>query len=44
MNALTDVIQAWLQRARSDLRLGRIALRTKGVLPEDAFSFVTVSL
>jgi len=32
----TEVVQLWLQRARSDLALGRAALRTPGVLPEDA--------
>lgn len=31
-----DVVGNWLQRARSDLNLGKVALRTKGVLPEDA--------
>ena len=36
MNAPSDVTLAWLQRARSDLQLGRAALRTKGVMPEDA--------
>ena len=36
MNGPEDVIQAWMQRARSDLQLGRVALRSKGVLPEDA--------
>jgi HEPN domain-containing protein len=36
MSAPTDVTLAWLQRARSDLQLGRAALDTKGVLPEDA--------
>jgi len=29
-----EVVQAWLERARSDLQLGRSALRTRGVLPE----------
>jgi HEPN domain-containing protein len=29
-------VQSWLERARSDLNLGRTALRAKGVLPEDA--------
>ena len=38
MNAPGDVIFFWLQRARSDLQLGRAALRTKGVLAEDACS------
>jgi HEPN domain-containing protein len=32
----SEVVSAWLQHARSDLQLGRVALRTKGVLPEDA--------
>jgi HEPN domain-containing protein len=32
----TEVVQLWLQRARSDLALGKAALRTPGVLPEDA--------
>jgi HEPN domain-containing protein len=36
MSALDDVIQGWLERARSDLQLGRAALRTRGVMPEDA--------
>ena len=36
MSAPTDVILAWLQRARSDLQLGRAALTTHGVMPEDA--------
>ena len=36
MSASTDVTLAWMQRARSDLQLGRAALDTKGVLPEDA--------
>lgn len=36
MNAPTDVVLAWLQRARSDLQLGRAALRARGVMPEDA--------
>jgi len=31
-----EIVQAWLQRARSDLQLGRAALKTAGVLPEDA--------
>jgi len=35
MNALTDVTLAWLQRARSDLQIGRVALRARGVLPAD---------
>lgn len=36
MNAPNSVALAWLRRARSDLQLGRVALRSKGVLPEDA--------
>ncbi len=36
MSAAADVVLSWLQRARSDLQLGRAALVTKGVLPEDA--------
>ena len=35
MNAL-DIVQNWLQRAKSDLQLGKAALHTKDVLPEDA--------
>lgn len=31
-----DIVGHWLQRARSDLSLGRAALRTKGVFPEEA--------
>jgi HEPN domain-containing protein len=31
----TDLACAWLVRARSDLSLGRAALRARGVLPED---------
>jgi HEPN domain-containing protein len=31
-----EVVQAWLQRARSDLQLGKAALHTPGVLLEDA--------
>ncbi len=36
MSAPTEVTLAWLQRARSDLQLGRAALNARGVLPEDA--------
>jgi len=36
MNAPSDMTLAWLQRARSDYQLGRAALRTRGVIPEDA--------
>jgi HEPN domain-containing protein len=32
----SDVVPVWLEHARSDLQLGKVALRTKGVLPEDA--------
>jgi HEPN domain-containing protein len=31
-----EVTQGWLERARSDLVLGKLAQKTKGVLPEDA--------
>jgi HEPN domain-containing protein len=31
-----EVTQGWLERARSDLTLGKLALKTRGVLPEDA--------
>ncbi len=33
---LSDLARDWLRRARSDLNPGRSALRTQGVLPEDA--------
>ena len=36
MSAASEVVSIWLKRARSDLQLGRVALRSKGVLPEDA--------
>ncbi len=36
MSAPTDVAFAWLQRAHSDLQLGRAALNAQGVMPEDA--------
>ena len=36
MNAPSEVTLAWLQRARSDLQLGRAALDAEGVMPEDA--------
>lgn len=36
MNAPDNISSEWLRRARSDLQLGRVALRAKGVLPEDA--------
>jgi HEPN domain-containing protein len=35
MNTPADVPLAWLQRARSDIQVGRAALRTEGVMPED---------
>jgi HEPN domain-containing protein len=31
-----EVVQAWLRRSRSDLQLGKAALITPDVLPEDA--------
>ena len=36
MNAQSNIIQNWLKRAQSDLQLGKAALKTKEVLPEDA--------
>ena len=36
MNESANIILIWLQRARSDLQLGRAALRTREVMPEDA--------
>ena len=36
MNASDDLSLAWLQHARSDLNLGKAALRTRGVMPEGA--------
>jgi HEPN domain-containing protein len=33
---LPETTAGWIERAHSDLRLGRTALKTKGVLPEDA--------
>lgn len=36
MNARTEIVQDWLRRARSDLQLGKAALHTQDVLPEDA--------
>ena len=33
---LPEMAQTWLERAHSDLNLGRAALRARGVLPEDA--------
>ena len=35
MSAAGEVVLAWLQRARSDLQIGRVALRARGVLPAD---------
>ncbi|MBL7163715.1 MAG: HEPN domain-containing protein [Anaerolineales bacterium] len=31
-----EIAKEWLRRARSDLKLGKAALRTRGVLSEDA--------
>ncbi len=31
-----EIVQVWLERSRSDLNLGKAALNTIGVLPEDA--------
>ncbi len=31
-----ELAQSWLKRARSDLQLGKVALETRGVVPEDA--------
>jgi len=36
MNMPSDVALAWMQHARSDLQLGRVALRARGVMPEGA--------
>jgi HEPN domain-containing protein len=36
MSVASDIVLTWLKRARSDLQLGRVALRSRGVLPEDA--------
>jgi len=36
MNAPSKIIQGWLERAQSDLQLGKVALKTTDVLPEDA--------
>jgi len=36
MSVVSDVVLSWLQRARSDLQLGRVAAQARGVLPEDA--------
>lgn len=33
---LPDVVHQWLIRTRSDLQLGQVAVKTPGVLPEDA--------
>ena len=35
MSVPEDVILSWLQRARSDLQLGRVALLGKGLMFED---------
>lgn len=32
----SELVQIWLERAHSDLNLGRAALRARGILPEDA--------
>ena len=31
-----EIAKAWLVRARSDLQLGKVAIKTKGVVLEDA--------
>ena len=36
MNAQSNIVRNWLKRAQSDLQLGKAALKTKDVLPEDA--------
>lgn len=36
MNARADIVQDWLRRSKSDLQLGKAALHTQDVLPEDA--------
>ena len=33
---MPELVQTWLEHAHSDLNLGRAALHTRGVLPEDA--------
>lgn len=35
MNVPEEVIQTWLERARSDLQIGRVTLGARGVLPAD---------
>jgi HEPN domain-containing protein len=35
MNAPSEVVLSWLQRARSDLQVGRLTLHAQGVLPAD---------
>ncbi|MEI7990055.1 MAG: HEPN domain-containing protein [Chloroflexota bacterium] len=32
----SELVHIWLERAHSDLNLGRAALRARGILPEDA--------
>jgi len=34
MNMPADVVSAWMQHARSDMQLGRVALRARDVLPK----------
>ena len=36
MNAQAEIVLDWMKRARSNLQLGKAALRTRGVMPEDA--------
>ena len=36
MSARTEIVRDWLRHARSDLQLGKAALHTQDVLPEDA--------
>ena len=36
MNMPSDVALAWMQHARSDFQLGRVALRARDILPEGA--------
>jgi len=36
MNTPSDVVLAWMQHARSDFQLGRVALRARDILPEGA--------
>jgi len=35
MSAPNEVVVGWLQRAHSDLQIGRVAWRARGVLPAD---------